>query len=122
MEINIVAIIVSFCAKDELSALFSFVYIRVKIDIWNVAVQNRARSFDHSIGELRVHANGMSMRSRYFNENCSHKKVHYSRYSSYSLDLARFNEIQCLDLLYYGTQELSFASALRWGASFLYLG
>lgn len=43
------------------------------------------------------------------------------RYSPYSLDLARFDEVEGFDLLDDGTQELNFATSCWWRPTFFYL-
>lgn len=43
-----------------LSAVFSFVYIGVQVDVRNITVEHRARRFDHTIRELRADSYGVS--------------------------------------------------------------
>lgn len=44
-----------------------------------------------------------------------------SRYSPYSLDLARFDKVEGFDLLDDGTQELNFTTSCWWCPTFFYL-
>lgn len=43
-----------------LSTVFAFIYVGVEIYIWNEAVEDPTRCFNHPVRELRADPNGMS--------------------------------------------------------------
>lgn len=50
--------------KDSLSTLVTLVYIRIKIDVRYVTIQDRATGINHAIRELRANPHSMSVCGR----------------------------------------------------------
>lgn len=62
---------------------------------------------------------GRRVYPQFVNSNVNMEYCIDSRDASYPFNFARINEVQSLELLHDGTQELHFSTAERWASTFL---